>query len=174
MEFWKKPLWRVPLVLAGTGIVCRILSFLMAFIWGRIQIAQGPDPVTGVYHLTTGYVSILSAILAFILFWLAGWRFVRGMERRHIFYSATIMVVWHAILLAWEQISQAIGGYSLWVYFTSLPPRKLLPGPPSCYSASLIRCLGRWLFRSCLRRISTFCLENPKPLPDGSGFSLFL
>lgn len=41
MEFWKKPLWRVPLVSAGTGIVCSILSFLMAFVWGRIQIARG-------------------------------------------------------------------------------------------------------------------------------------
>lgn len=114
MEFWKKPLWRVPLVLAGTGIVCRILSFLMAFIWSRIQIARGPDPV---YQISTGYLSNLSAILAFILFWLAGWRFVRGMERRQIFLSATIMVVWHAVLLAWEQISQAMGGYSLWVYY---------------------------------------------------------
>ena len=117
MEFWKKPLWRVPLVLAGTGTVCSILSFLMAFAWGRIQIARGPDPVTDVYHLSTGYLSVLSAVLAFVLFWLAGWRFVRGMERRQIFYSATIMVVWHAILLAWEQISQAMGGYSLWVYY---------------------------------------------------------
>ena len=85
MEFWKKPLWRVPLVSAGTGIVCSILSFLMAFVWGRIQIARGPDPVTGAYQISTGYLSVLSAILAFVLFWLAGWRFVRGLERRQIF-----------------------------------------------------------------------------------------
>ena len=117
MEFWKKPLWRVPLVSAGTGIVCSILSFLMAFVWGRIQIARGPDPVTGAYQISTGYLSVLSAILAFVLFWLAGWRFVRGLERRQIFLSATIMVVWQAVLLAWEQISQAMGGYSMWVYY---------------------------------------------------------
>lgn len=116
MEFLKKPILRVPLVLAVTGIVCSILSFLMVFVWGRIQIARGPDPVTGVYHLSTGYVSILSAILAFILFWVAGWCFVRGMERKQIFLSATIMVVWLGILLAWEQLSQAGGGYSIWVY----------------------------------------------------------
>ena len=116
MEFWKKPLWRVPLVLAGTGIVCSILSFLMAFVWGRIQIARGPDPVTGACQISTGYLSVLSAILAFVLFWLAGWRFVRGLERRQIFLSATIMVVWQAVLLIWEQISQAMGGYSMWVY----------------------------------------------------------
>ena len=116
MEFWKKPLWRVPLVLAGTGIVCSILSFLMAFVWGRIQIARCPDPVTGACQISTGYLSVLSAILAFVLFWLAGWRFVRGLERRQIFLSATIMVVWQAVLLIWEQISQAMGGYSMWVY----------------------------------------------------------
>ena len=117
MEFWKKPLLRVPLVLAGTGIVCRSLTFLLAFSWGRIQIARGPDPVTGAYELSTGYVTEIVSVAAFLLFWLAGWHFARGLERRQIFFSATIMVVWQAVLLVWEQISQAMGGYSWLVHY---------------------------------------------------------
>lgn len=116
METLQKPLWRVPLVLALTGLVCRCLTYLMGFVWGRIQIARGPNPATGAYELSTGYLSGIMAVIAFLLFWAVGWKFVRGLSRKQIFCSATIMVVWHGLLLAWEQLSQAMGGYSMWVY----------------------------------------------------------
>ena len=116
METLRKPLWRVPVVLALTGLLCRCLTYVVAFIWGRIQMAQGPNPATGAYELTTGYTTEIMAVIAFLLFWAAGWKFVRGLSRKEIFLSATIMVVWHGLLLALEQLSQAMGGYSIWVY----------------------------------------------------------
>ena len=116
MEFWKKPLWRIPVVLGGLGLLCRLLSFILIFAWGRIQIARGPGP-DGSVVLTTGYVGEIVAVMMFLLFWLAGWRFVRGLTRRQIFASATIMVLVYAALLAAEQISQHVfGTYSMTVH----------------------------------------------------------
>ena len=99
MEFWKKPLWRVPVVLGGLGLLCRLLSFILSFAWGRIQIARGPGP-DGSVVLTTGYVGEIVTVIMFLLFWLVGWRFVRGLTRREIFRSASIMVLVNAALLA--------------------------------------------------------------------------
>lgn len=110
----KKPIWRVPLVLGGTGLVCRIIGYILSFLWVRIQIAQGPGP-EGSYVLTTGHLSAIMAVISFVLFWLAGWRLIRGLTRREIFLSASIMVLVCAALLAWEQISA--GSYSLWTHW---------------------------------------------------------
>ena len=70
METLKKPIWRVPLVLGGTGLVCRIIGYILSFLWVRIQIAQGPGP-EGSYVLTTGHLSAIMAVISFVLFWLA-------------------------------------------------------------------------------------------------------
>lgn len=115
MEFWKKPLWRVPVVLGGLGLLCRLLTYILSFVWGRIQIAQGPGP-EGAYVLSTGYLSEIMAVISFFSFWLAGWRFVRGLTRRQIFASATIMVLVYAALLAAEQITQSVGVGFVTVY----------------------------------------------------------
>lgn len=116
MEFLKRPIWRVPLVLCATGLLCRLITYLYSFVSVRIQMAQGPDPVTGAYSISSGHASVVLSTVAFLLFWAAGWKFVRGLTRKQIFLSATIMVVWLGVLLAWEQLSQAAGGYSMWVY----------------------------------------------------------
>ncbi len=116
MELLRKPVLRVPLVLVLTGLVCRAVSRPMIFLWVRIQIARGPDPATGSHEIGMGYINEIMAVIAFLLFWAAGWKFIRGLSRRQIFFSATIMVVWAGLLLAWEQFSQAMGGYSMWVY----------------------------------------------------------
>ena len=79
-------------------------------------MAQGPDRDTGAYSISSGHASVVLSAVAFLLFWAAGWKFVRGLTRKQIFLSATIMVVWLGVLLAWEQLSQAAGGYSMWVY----------------------------------------------------------
>lgn len=115
MEVLKKPLWRVPVVLGCAGILCRILTYILGFAWGRIQMARGPGP-DGTYLITGGRVTEVAAVISFLLFWLAGWRYIRGLSRRQIFLSASIMVLLNGALLAWEQLSQAMGGYSLWVY----------------------------------------------------------
>ena len=116
MKALGKPIWRVPVVLGGAGLLCRALTYILSLIWGRIQIAQGPGP-DGSYVLTTGYTTEIIAVISFLLFWLAGWRFVRGLPRREIFLSATIMVLLNAVLLAAEQISQQVfGTYSMIVY----------------------------------------------------------
>ncbi len=115
MEMWKKPVWRVPLVLCALGILNRLLHFSGGLIWGFILRARGPGP-DGTIVLTTGYIAEIVAAVTCLLFWLAGWRFVRGLTRREIFCSASIMVLVNAALLAAEQITQAAGGYSLWVY----------------------------------------------------------
>ncbi len=116
MEVLKRPSWRIPLVLSGVGLLCRALTYILGLIWGRIQIAQGPGP-DGSYVLTTGYTTEIIAAISFLLFWLAGWRFVRGLTRREIFRSASIMVLLNAALLAAEQISQRVfGAYSMTVY----------------------------------------------------------
>lgn len=116
MEFWKKPLWRVPLVLGALGILNRLFSFAGGLIWGAIQRAQGPGP-DGSIVLTTGYVTEIAAVVSFLLFWWAGWRFLRGMTRRELFRSASIMVLVNAALLAAEQISQQVcGACSMTVY----------------------------------------------------------
>ena len=110
MEALKRPIWRVPLVLAGTGAACRLLTFVAGVVWAKIQLARGSHTLTG------GYVTELMAVGSFLLFWAAGWKFLRGLTRRQLFLSATIMVVWDAALLAWEQLSQAMGTYSLLIY----------------------------------------------------------
>lgn len=112
----KKTIWRVPAVLALSGILCRVLNYVIAMVYGRIQVSRGPDPVTGVYEITTGHVTEIAAVLSFLIFWVAGWRFIRGMKRKEVFLSATVMVVWGIGLLAWEQLAQAMGGFSLWCY----------------------------------------------------------
>lgn len=116
MEALKKPIWRVPLVLGALGLARRCLSYVLGFIWARVQIAQGPGP-DGAYTVSTGHMSEVAAVISFLLFWWAGWRFLRGLTRRDIFWSATIMVVVYAALLAAEQISQHVfGTYSMTVY----------------------------------------------------------
>lgn len=116
MDLLKKPLLRVPLVLGGAGILCRLLTYLLSFISVRIQMAGGPDPVTGAYTISSGHTTQIVSVIAFFLFWAAGWKFLRGLSRKQIFLSASVMVIWSGLLLAWEQVSQAMGGYSLWVY----------------------------------------------------------
>lgn len=116
METLKKPVWRVPLVLGTLGLICRSLAYVLGMIWGRIQIARGPGP-EGAYTLTSGHVREILSVISFLLFWWAGRRFVRGLTRREIFASATIMAVVYAALLAAEQISQHVfGTYSMAVY----------------------------------------------------------
>lgn len=116
MEALKKPIWRVPLVLGALGLVRRCLSYVLGFIWARVQIAQGPGP-DGAYTVSTGHMSEVAAVISFLLFWWAGWKFVRGLTRREIFWSASIMALVNAALLAAEQIGQAVtGSYPMWVY----------------------------------------------------------
>lgn len=116
MDFLRRPIWRVPLVLGALGLVCRCLTYVLGLTWGLIQRARGPGP-DGSIVLTTGYLSVIMAVISFLLFWWAGWRFLRGMTRRELFWSATIMVLVFAALLAAEQISQHVfGTYSLTVY----------------------------------------------------------
>lgn len=115
MELLKKPLLRVPLVLGITGIGLRFLTYIAAFINVQIQKAQGPDPITGAYNITSGYVTEIISVIAFLLFWTVGWKFVRGLERKDIFLSATIMVVWHAALLALEQWTMATSNWDLYM-----------------------------------------------------------
>ena len=116
MRILKSPLLRVPLVLTVTGIICRFLTYTLGFIWGRIQIARGPNPVTGAYEIGSGNVTVIIAVIGFLLFWLAGWRYLQHMTFRQIFASATIMVIWYALLLTAEQLLQAMGSYPMWVY----------------------------------------------------------
>lgn len=54
MELLKVPVLRVPLVPALTGILCRALRFLVILIGRRVQIALGPDPVTGASEIPAG------------------------------------------------------------------------------------------------------------------------
>ena len=116
MEIWKKSIFRVPLVLGALGILTRFLHFAGGVIWGAIQRLQGPGP-DGTFVITTGYVTEIVSVITFLLFWWAGWRFVRGLTRRQIFCSASIMVLLNAALLAAEQICQQVfGTYSLTVY----------------------------------------------------------
>lgn len=113
MESLKKSLWRVPLVCAGTGLLCRVLNFLIVFVVTRIRMAQAPDaPIT----VGMGLNTLLSA-LAFVLFWAAGWLFLRELTRKERFFSATLLVVFQLCLLAWEQIAQAHGAYPMAVYY---------------------------------------------------------
>ena len=101
---------------AVTGVICRMRSYILGFIWARIQIARGPDPVTGAYTVGSGNLTVVLSVIAFLLFWLAGWRYLQHMTFRQIFASATIMVVWYALLLIVEQVSQAMGDYPMWVH----------------------------------------------------------
>lgn len=115
MEHLKRPIWRVPLVLGITGVGLRILTFIVSFISVQVQRAKGPDPVTGAYNITSGYVTEIMAVAAFVVFWAAGWKFVRGLSRRQVVCSATIMVVWHAALLALEQWCMATSNWDLYL-----------------------------------------------------------
>lgn len=72
MEFLKRPIWRVPLVLCATGLLCRLITYLYSFVSVRIQMAQGPDPVTGAYSISSGHASVVLSAVAFLLFWAAG------------------------------------------------------------------------------------------------------
>ena len=67
MRILKSPILRVPLVLSITGILCRILTYILSFIWTRIQIAHGPDPVTGAYTFGSGGLTIVLSVIACLL-----------------------------------------------------------------------------------------------------------
>ena len=67
MEFLKRPIWRVPLVLCATGLLCRLITYLYSFVSVRIQMAQGPDPVTGAYSISFGHASVVLSAVAFLL-----------------------------------------------------------------------------------------------------------
>lgn len=110
MEFWKRPILRVPLVLCGLGILMRMITYLTSFVWVRILIASGST------EISAGPVTVVSTAIDFLLFWLAGWFFVRELARRQVFWSASVMVLINAVLLAMEQISQDMGWYFPWVY----------------------------------------------------------
>ena len=101
MELVRKPILRVPLVLALTGLVCRCLTYLIGFVWGRIQIAQGPNPATGAYELSTGYMSEIMAVIAFLLFWTAGWKFVRGVYMIPNVISAAAWAMIYKFIFNW-------------------------------------------------------------------------
>ena len=116
MELLKKPIFRVPLVLGLSGVLCRLLTCFISVISVRLQQAQGPDPVTGVYHISTGHATVIMAVLSFLIFWAAGWRFLRDLSRKQLLLSAAVMVLWNTVLLVWEQASQAAGSYFLWCY----------------------------------------------------------
>lgn len=116
MRILKSPLLRVPLVLTVTGVICRWLSYFLGSIWARIQIAHGPDPVTGAYTFGSEELPIVLTVIAFLLFWAAGWRYLQHMTFRQLFASSTVMVVWYALLLTTEQLLQAQGSYPMWVY----------------------------------------------------------
>lgn len=116
MEAWKKPIWRVPLVLGALGVLNRLLHFAGSLLWGLIQRGRGPGP-DGTIVLTTGYVTEIVSVITFLLFWWAGWRFVRDLTRREIFRSASIMVLLNAALLAAEQISQHVFGTYSWAVY---------------------------------------------------------
>ncbi len=114
MELVKKPILRVPLVLILTGLVCRMVSRPILLLWVRIQILRGPDPATGAYGISGGVLDEIMIAIAFLLFWAAGWKFVRGLSRKEIFLSATIMVVWAGIafLLFWAAGWKFVRGLS--------------------------------------------------------------
>lgn len=113
MRWHKQALWRVPLVCAGAGLVCRVLNFLIVFVVTRIRIAQAPDAPIGI---GPGLNALLAA-LAFVLFWAAGWLFLRDLTRKERFFSATLLVAFQLCLLAWEQLAQAQGAYPMAVYY---------------------------------------------------------
>ncbi len=116
MEFWKKPILRVPLVLGALGVINRLLTLAGSMIWVSIQRARGPGP-DGSIVIGTGYLGEILTVAGALLFWWAGWRFVRGLTRREIFWSASIMVLVNAALLAAEQISlHVFGSYGWTVY----------------------------------------------------------
>lgn len=110
MDFWKRPILRVPLVLCGLGILMRLVTYLTSFVWVRILIASGST------EISVGPVTVVSTAIDFLLFFLAGWFFVRGLTRRQVFCSASIMVLINTALLAAEQISWSGGWYVPWVY----------------------------------------------------------
>ena len=114
MELLKKPILRVPLVLVCLGVLERLLTFVLTFIWVRIQRAQGPNPETGAYEIGGGGITVVLSVIAFLLFWAAGWKFIRGLTRKQIFLSATIMEIWHGILLALEQWTMATANWDLY------------------------------------------------------------
>ena len=114
MKLLKKPLLRIPVVLTALGILERMITFIVSFAWVQIQKAQGPDPITGAYEISSGYVTEIMTAIGFVLFWAAGWKFVRGLTRKQIFFSATIMSVWYALLLGLEQWTMATSNYDLY------------------------------------------------------------
>ena len=114
MELLKKPLLRIPVVLTTLGILERILTFIVSFVWVQIQKAQGPDPITGAYEISGGHLTEIMTVIGLVLFWAAGWKFVRGLTRKQIFFSATIMAVWYALLLGLEQWTMAASNYDLY------------------------------------------------------------
>lgn len=67
MDFWKRPILRVPLVLCGLGILMRLVTYLTSFVWVRILIASGST------EISVGPVTVVSTAIDFLLFFLAGW-----------------------------------------------------------------------------------------------------
>lgn len=102
MDNWKHTIWRVPAAMFLSGIIARAVSVPVAHLF----IYQMED---GSYTISSMYDSCMD-ILRLALFLAAGWLLLRGLSRRSIFRSATIMAAYSALVLAVEQIGQALIG----------------------------------------------------------------
>lgn len=101
MDNWKHTIWRVPAAMFLSGIIARAAGVPVAHLFNQME--------NGSYTISPMYDSFMN-ILRLALFLAAGWLLLRGLSRRSIFRSATIMAAYSALALAVEQVGQALIG----------------------------------------------------------------
>lgn len=111
----KTGLWRVPAAMALSGLIGRMVGFPLARLF-LVRLEDGS-------HTSSPLFSPCMNGIYVALFLAAGWLLLRGMDRRTLFRSATLMVAYGLLVLAVEQIGQVLagGGILLLTYYLYIP-----------------------------------------------------
>lgn len=131
----KNKLLRVPIISIVCGIILNIISQAIIFI-----MVKGTNAFTE--HMSTTH-TFITGTLAIIFIVFTGLFFLRDMNKKEVIHSAAIVSIYSIILLALEQIFQALGLFSLMMFVDTV-----LYIPLHMYSAlfSLLFKLTHWNF----------------------------
>lgn len=147
MAIRKRTLWRVPVFCSVMGLAaCEVVPLLLV----RFSMIWQPDGTLKVYEIRT--LLIYGAIFAGTLL-LGGLVFFRGMSRRELFWSASIMVVFQAAAVIIWALRLAAGPAAVFfVYAADLSEwsrflTKLLPSAiGNSLACKLLLSLSPYLF----------------------------
>jgi len=107
-----KTLFKIPILTLIGGIIYRIANFVIIFL-----MVKGSNEWTLEMGTTVFYIDL---VISIIIFGVIGIILSKTCDRKTIFRSSTLLVIYSIILLILEQVTQYFGvyniGINLWLY----------------------------------------------------------